>query len=79
MKNFFDSIVRTPGVLLMSILMVGFAINAGVGYIHASDSAGPSLLAAASLVVGQFVLIVIHQLRKLGQNTPARIKCSSAR
>lgn len=79
MKNFFDSIVRTPGVLLMSILMIGFAINAGVGYIHSSDSAGPSLLAAASLVVGQFILIVIHQLRKIGQGSSAAIKCSSTR
>lgn len=79
MKNFFDSIVRTPGVLLMSILMIGFAINAGVGYINGSDSAGPSLLAAASLVVSQFVLIVIHQLRKIGQRSPAALKCSSTR
>ena len=79
MKNFFDSIVRTPGVLLMSILMIGFAINAGVGYIHASETAGPSMLAAGSLLVGQFVVIVIHQLRKIGQNSNVALKSSSAR
>lgn len=79
MKNFFDSIVRTPGVLLMSILMIGFLINAGVGYIHASETAGPSFLAAASLLVGQFILVVIHQLRKIGQGSPVALKRSSAR
>lgn len=79
MKNFFDSIVRTPGVLLMSILMIGFAINAGVGYIHASETAGPSLLAAGSLLVGQFVVIVIHQLRKIGQNSHVALKSSTVR
>lgn len=71
MKNFIQSILRTPGVLFMNLLMFGFAINAGVAYIHSEPTAGPSLLAVMSLAVAQVALIVIHQLRKFGEKNVA--------
>ncbi|HEY1058302.1 MAG TPA: hypothetical protein VGE55_06185 [Limnobacter sp.] len=71
MKQFFDSIVRTPGVLFMSMLATGFTVNAGVQFINGTNLEGPNLLAAACLVVGQVALIVVQQLRKVGQNSPA--------
>ncbi|HEX4879569.1 MAG TPA: hypothetical protein VFV39_06975 [Limnobacter sp.] len=67
MKNFIESVVRTPGMLFMSILITGFTVNAGVQYINATGFEGPNLLAAACLVVGQFAVAVVHQLRRLGQ------------
>ena len=74
MKNFAQSIVRTPGVLFMAILMVGFLINAGVNYLHNTGFEGPNLMAAFSLLVGQFVVAVIYQIRRIGQsNTTAAL------
>ncbi|MCR2745415.1 hypothetical protein [Limnobacter parvus] len=68
MKNFIDSVVRTPGVLFMAMLTTGFTINAGVQYINATGFEGPNLLAAACLVVGQVALVVVHQMRRFGQD-----------
>lgn len=49
---------------MMAILMVGFLVNAGVNYINDTGFEGPNLMAAASLALGQVVLVVIHQLRR---------------
>ena len=68
MKKFIDSVVRTPGLLFMALLITGFIINAGVNYLNGTGFEGPNLLAAACLVVGQFALIVVHQVRRLNQN-----------
>lgn len=68
MKNFIDSVVRTPGLLFMAMLTTGFTINAGVQYINATGFEGPNLLAAGCLLVGQIALIAVHQMRRLGQN-----------
>lgn len=68
MKNFIDSVVRTPGILFMAMLTTGFTINAGVQYLHGTGLEGPNMLAAGCLVVGQVALAVIHQLRRVGQN-----------
>lgn len=68
MKNLFDSIVRTPGVLFMGILATGFTVNAGVQYINATNLEGPNLMAAGLLVVSQFALIVVQQLRRVCQS-----------
>ncbi|MDH4394348.1 MAG: hypothetical protein QE278_01590 [Limnobacter sp.] len=67
MKNFIDSIFRTPGVLLMSILTFGFVVNAGVQYINESGTEGGSLLAAGALVIAQILVVIIHQFRKAKQ------------
>lgn len=74
MKNFFDSVVRTPGVLFMAMLTTGFTINAGVQYINATGFEGPNLLAAGCLVVGQFAVAVVHQLRRIGQNNTLNLQ-----
>lgn len=71
MKNFAQSIVRTPGVLFMAILMVGFLVNAGVNYLNNTGFEGPNLMAAVSLLIGQFVVAVIHQFRRVGQSNAA--------
>ncbi|WP_334120633.1 hypothetical protein [Limnobacter sp.] len=68
MKNFIESVVRTPGMLFMSMLITGFTINAGVQYINATGFEGPNLLAAGCLLVGQFIVAVVHQMRRFGQN-----------
>ncbi|MDX1669423.1 MAG: hypothetical protein R3194_08400 [Limnobacter sp.] len=72
MNTFIDSIIRTPGVLFMSVLMLGFLLNAGVNYIDNTGLEGPNLLAAAMLAVGQLALVVIHQLRKVGEKQGSR-------
>lgn len=74
MKNFIESIVRTPGLLFMSILTFGFTINAGVEYINNTGFEGPNMLAAGSLIIAQAVLLVVHQLRRLGQSK--RLPCA---
>ena len=68
MKNFIDSVVRTPGLLFMAMMTAGFTINAGVQYINGTNLEGPNMLAAACLVVGQIALAVVHQMRRFGQN-----------
>ena len=68
MKNFIDSVVRTPGMLFMAMMTTGFTINAGVQYINGTGFEGPNLLAAACLVVGQVTLAVVHQMRRFGQD-----------
>ncbi|WP_394672702.1 hypothetical protein [Limnobacter sp.] len=68
MKNFIDSVVRTPGMLFMAMLTTGFTINAGVHYINGTGLEGPNLLAAGCLVVGQVALAVVHQMRRFSQN-----------
>ncbi|MDP3272836.1 MAG: hypothetical protein ACT4NK_10490 [Limnobacter sp.] len=68
MKNFIDSVVRTPGMLFMAILTTGFTINAGVQYLNGTNLEGPNLLAAGCLVVGQLALAVVHQMRRFGQD-----------
>lgn len=68
MKNFIDSVVRTPGILFMSVLTSGFMVNAGVQYINGTNLEGPNLLAAGCLVVGQLALVVVQQLRRFGQD-----------
>jgi len=68
MKNFIDSVVRTPGMLFMSVLTSGFIVNAGVQYIDGTNLEGPNLLAAGCLVVGQLALAVVHQMRRFGQD-----------
>lgn len=72
MKNIIDSIFRTPGVLLMSILTFGFVVNAGVQYINESGTEGASLLAAGALVVSQILVVIIHQFRKAGQEAKTK-------
>lgn len=67
MKNFFDSVVRTPGVLFMGLMATGFTVNAGVQFIDGTGLEGPSLLAAGCLVVGQVVVAAVHQLRRANQ------------
>lgn len=64
MKNLFDTIVRTPGVLMMSILMIAFVTNAAVEYRDATGFHGPYLLAAMGLVFGQVAVIGINLVRK---------------
>lgn len=66
MKNFIESVIRTPGLLFMSILTMGFLVNAGVEYINNTGFEGPNMLAAFSLIVGQVIVAVVHQLRRLG-------------
>lgn len=68
MKNFIDSVVRTPGILFMSLMTAGFTINAGVQYINGTNLEGPNMLAAGCLVVGQIALAVVHQMRRFGQD-----------
>ena len=68
MKNFIDSVVRTPGMLFMAMMTTGFLINAGVQYINGTNLEGPNMLAAACLVVGQVALAVVHQMRRFGQD-----------
>ena len=68
MKNFIDSVVRTPGMLFMAMMTTGFLINAGVQYINGTNLEGPNMLAAACLVVGQVTLAVVHQMRRFGQD-----------
>ncbi len=68
MKNFIDSVVRTPGILFMAMMTTGFTINAGVQYLNGTGLEGPNMLAAACLVVGQVAVAVVHQLRRIGQN-----------
>ena len=70
MKEFLDSVIRTPGMLFMSLMVIGFTLNAGVQYVNAPGLEGPSLLAAACLMVGQFAIAVVHQLRRIGQKIP---------
>ncbi len=70
MKEFLDSVIRTPGMLFMSLMVIGFTLNAGVQYVNATGLEGPSLLAAACLMVGQFAIAVVHQLRRIGQKIP---------
>ncbi|MCQ8897789.1 hypothetical protein NQT62_15210 [Limnobacter humi] len=71
MKQFIDSIVRTPGVLFMSMLATGFTVNAGVQFINGTNLEGPNLLAAGCLLIGQAALVIVQQLRKVGENRPA--------
>lgn len=68
MKNFIDSVIRTPGILFMSVLTTGFMVNAGVQYINGTNLEGPNMLAAACLVVGQISVVVVQQLRRIGQD-----------
>lgn len=68
MNTFINSIIRTPGVLFMSILMFGFLLNAGVNYIDNTGLEGPNLMAAAMLLIGQLTIAIIHQLRRIGQS-----------
>lgn len=68
MKNFIDSVVRTPGILFMSVLTSGFIVNAGVQYINGTNLEGPNMLAAGCLVVGQLALVVVQQMRRFGQD-----------
>ncbi|MFN4044725.1 MULTISPECIES: hypothetical protein [unclassified Limnobacter] len=68
MKNFIDSVIRTPGILFMSVLTSGFMVNAGVQYINGTNLEGPNLLAAGCLVVGQLALVVVQQMRRFGQD-----------
>jgi hypothetical protein len=70
MKEFFDSVIRTPGMLFMSLMVVGFTLNAGVQYINATGLEGPNLLAAGCLILGQVAVAVVHQLRRIGQKIP---------
>jgi hypothetical protein len=63
MKNFIDSVVRTPGILFMSMLT-----TAGVQFINGTNLEGPNLLAAGCLVIGQVALAVVHQMRRFGQD-----------
>lgn len=74
MKNFIDSIVRTPGVLFMSVLIMGFLVNAGVQYINATGFEGPNLMAAGCLAIGQFTVAVVHQLRRIGQTDTLKLQ-----
>lgn len=67
MKAFIQSITRTPGLLLMLVLAIGFTINAGVNYLNETGSEGPNLLAAVSMLVGIVVVAVVQQLRRAGQ------------
>lgn len=77
MNTFINSILRTPGVLFMAVLMFGFLLNAGVNYLDNTGLEGPNMLAAAMLAVGQVLLVIIHQLRKLGERTePQKSLCS---
>jgi len=69
MKNFFDSVVRTPGVLFMNIMIFAFLVNAGVEYIDGTNMQGPNMLAAACLAVAQVVVIAVQQLRKVRQSS----------
>ena len=73
MKTTIDSIVRTPGVLFMAILMMGFIVNAGVEYLHATHFEGPNLMAAACLAVAQVVLVVVHQVRRIQASKTVRL------
>ncbi len=70
MKEFFDSVIRTPGMLFMSMMVIGFTLNAGVHYVNGTGFEGPNLLAAVCLIVGQFAVAVVHQLRRIGQKMP---------
>lgn len=74
MKNFIDSVIRTPGLLFMAMLTTGFTINAGVQYINATGFEGPNLMAAACLVVGQAALVVVHQMRRFGQDSKLNLQ-----
>lgn len=64
-NTFIQSVIRTPGVLFMAILMTAFVINAGVEYINATGMEGPNLIAAATLLAGQFTVALIHQIRRV--------------
>jgi hypothetical protein len=74
MKNFIDSVVRTPGMLFMAMMTTGFLINAGVQYINGTNLEGPNMLAAACLVVGQVALAVVHQMRRFGQDNKLNLQ-----
>jgi hypothetical protein len=56
--------------LFMSLMVVGFTLNAGVQYINATGLEGPNLLAAGCLILGQVAVAVVHQLRRIGQKIP---------
>ncbi|MCQ8896709.1 hypothetical protein NQT62_09720 [Limnobacter humi] len=64
MSNLWQTINRTPGVLTIKILTIGFLVAGLVTYINGEESAGPYLLAAAALVVTEVLLIIIQLLRK---------------
>lgn len=68
MKAFIKSVTRTPGLLLMLVLAIGFTINAGVSYLNETGTEGPNLLAAVSMLVAIVLVAVVHQLRKAGQS-----------
>ncbi|MEQ9108336.1 MAG: hypothetical protein RLO04_12800 [Limnobacter sp.] len=74
MKNFIESVIRTPGMLFMSILITGFIINAGVQYINSTGFEGPNLLAAGCLLVGQFIVAVVHQMRRFAQDNTLNLQ-----
>lgn len=74
MNTFINSIIRTPGVLFMSILMFGFVLNAGVNYIDNTGLEGPNLLAAAMLLVGQLTIAIIHQMRRIARKSQKQPK-----
>lgn len=74
MNTFINSIIRTPGVLFMSILMFGFVLNAGVNYIDNTGLEGPNLLAAAMLLVGQLTIAIIHQMRRIARKSQKQLK-----
>ncbi|MFN4329116.1 MAG: hypothetical protein ACK4FF_09580 [Limnobacter sp.] len=67
-----ESITRTPGVLTIKVLMVGFLIAGLVTYINGEESAGPYLLAAAALLVAEIVLILIQVVRKSTEKLPPK-------
>lgn len=68
MKAFFDSIARTPGVLLLTLMRFGFLATAAFEFAAKTGAAGPYLLAANALLVTQIIVIVIHQFKKLAVN-----------
>ena len=74
MKNFIESVIRTPGMLFMSILTTGFIINAGVQYINSTGFEGPNLLTAGCLLVGQFIVAVVHQMRRFAQDNTLNLQ-----
>lgn len=73
MQSIIRSIVRTPGVLFMAIMTLGFLTNAGVEYINYTGNEGPNLLAAVALGFAQIILIAVYQAKRIQQkrSTPA--------
>lgn len=73
MQSIIRSIVRTPGVLFMAIMTIGFLTNASVEYINYTGNEGPNLLAAVALGFAQIMVIAVYQAKRIQQkrSTPA--------